>query len=315
MANSSNLVLQLLITARDQASSVFAAIFSTISAGFSALNDATNVLAGQIRSAFSTLFGGALESAAGFEQQLSKVIAKGDETYANTEALKAGLRDVAAQFGVTGTQAAEGMEVLAAAGLNATDAMKALPSVMAIATMENLSLGDAATKLSDTLSIMGMDFSEAGRMADVLSKASGVTTSSVVQLSEAMTTAGGSALAAGMDLETTVAALDMLHKGGIKGNEAGTSLAAILLQLQNPASKASEELGKLGIHSRDLGTVLDGLQAAGVKNGAAIRAFGETAGPGLQAMLTQGSKGLNDFREQINQAGGSSQEAARRNWR
>ncbi|MDG4553606.1 MAG: hypothetical protein P9E24_05085 [Candidatus Competibacter sp.] len=61
-----NLVLQLLITAKDAASGVFATVFR-------ALNDSTNVIATHVREAFSNLFGGTVDSAAVFEQQLSNV--------------------------------------------------------------------------------------------------------------------------------------------------------------------------------------------------------------------------------------------------
>ncbi|MCC8992638.1 MAG: phage tail tape measure protein [Candidatus Contendobacter sp.] len=298
-----NLVLQLLITAKDQASGVFSKLFSS-------LNDGTNVIAGKVRDGFSNLFGGAVDSAAAFEQQLGKVQAKGDETYQDTAELKKGLQTLAAQFGITGTEAAQGMEVLAAASLNATDAMKALPAVLNLAKMENLSLDDAATKLSDTLSIMGMEFSQAGTMADVLAKGANISTASAASLAEALSVAGGQAKSAGMDLQATVAALDLLHSAGIKGSAAGTSLSAILTQLQNPASAASKELNKLGINSRDLGDVLDGLNAAGGKSGAAILAFGETAGPGLQAMVSKGAAGLKDYDTQLRKAGGSAAEAA-----
>ena len=119
-------------------------------------------------------------------------------------------------------------------------------------------------------------------MTDVLAKGANLSTTSAVQLAEALATAGGIARAAGLDLETTVAALDLLAKNGIKGSVAGTALAAILTQLQNPASTASAALNALGISTRDLGGVLDALKAAGVNSETAILAFGETAAVGAQ---------------------------------
>ena len=305
MAENRNLALQLLITAKDEASAIFDKVFG-------ALNDGTNVIATAVRNGFSNLFGGAIDSAAAFETQLGKVVAKGDESYADTAKLKTGLQDLAAQFGITGTEAAQGMEVLAAAGLNAGDAMKALPAVLNLAKIEGISLDDAATKLSDSLSIMGLGFGEAGRMADVLAKGANISTASAASLAEALSVAGGQAKSAGMDLEATVAALDLLHSAGIKGSAAGTSLAAVLTQLQNPASKASQELDKLGITSRDLGDVLDGLKAQGAKSNAAILAFGETAGPGLRAMIEKGSAGLKDYDAQLRNAGGAASESAKK---
>ena len=307
---STNLALQLLITAKDEASAAFGKIFTS-------LNDSTNIIAGKVRDAFTGVFGGAVDSAAAFEEQLGKVVAKGDESYQNTEKLKTGLLAVAAQFGITGTEAAQGMEVLAAAGLNASAAMTALPSVLNLAKIEGISLDDAATKLSDSLSIVGLSFAEAGRMADVLAKGANISTASAASLAEALSVAGGQAKSAGMDLEATVAALDLLHSAGIKGSEAGTSLAAILTQLQNPSSKASAELDKLGITSRNLSDVMDGLKAAGVNSNAAILAFGETAGPGLRALVDKGSGALKDYDTQLRNAGGSAEEAANKlsnNW-
>lgn len=302
MANQ-NLVLQLLITAKDEASAIFGKLF-----GY--LNDSTNVVATQVRETFSDLFGGGLTSAADFEAALDAVAAKGGYTAEEMVKLKVEAERVAAQFGVTGTEAAKGLEILAAAGLNATDAIKTLPQVLALARSEGVSLDIAAERLADSLAIMGLGFEEAGRMADVLAKGANLSTTSATQLAEALANTGGIARAAGLDLETTVAALDLLAKNGIKGSAAGTALSAILTQLQNPASTASAALNALGISTRDLGGVLDALKAAGINSETAILAFGETAGPGLRALLGEGSTGLNAFTEQLRNADGAAKDAA-----
>lgn len=301
MASPSNLILQLLITARDDASAALGKVGEKITdVAKSALAFAGVGLSLQE----------GIQSAADFEEQLGKVAVKGSYTAEQMTQVQAGLEAIAAAAGITGFEAAQGMEVLAAAGLSAADALKTLPQVLALAQIEGLSLDDAATKLSDTLSIMGLGFDQAGRMADVLAKGANITTSSVASLAEALSGVGGQAKAAGLDLEQTVAALDLLHKNGIKGSEAGTALAAILTALLDPSSKASQELNKLGITSRDLGTVLDGLRAAGATSGTAILAFGETAGPGLRALIQQGSAQLTDFTGQLRASEGAAQDAA-----
>lgn len=301
MASPSNLALQLLITAKDEASAVFGRVRDSISSAVQSALAFTGVTLGLQQ---------AVQSAGDFEEQLGKVAVKGGYTAEQMAELTAGVERIAAEFGVTGVEAARGMEVLAAAGLSAADAIKTLPQVLALAKMEGLSLDEAATKLSDSLSIMGLGFEDAGRMADVLAKGANITTSSAAGLAEALSKAGGMAKAAGMDLEQTVAALDLLAKNGIKGSEAGTSLAAILTQLLNPASAASEQLTALGITSRDLGTVLAGLQAAGADSSQAILAFGETAGPGLRALVREGQQGLDDFTGQLRNLNGDALKAA-----
>jgi TP901 family phage tail tape measure protein len=300
---SNNLVLQLLITARDEASAAFGKIF-----GF--LDKTTSATANLIREQFGNLFGGGLTGAAEFEAQLDKVAAKGGYTADEMKGLTEEARKVAAQFGVTGTEAAQGLEILAAAGLSAKDAIATLPVVLSLAKSEGISLDSAATKLSDSLSIMGLGFDQAGRMADVLAKGANLSTTSAAELADALANAGGLAKAFGLDLEQTVAVLDLLAKNGIKGAAAGTSLAAILTQLQNPASTASKALDGLGITTRDLGGVLDGLKAAGASSETAIIAFGETAGPGLRALIGEGSAGVTDFTTQLRDASGAAQQAA-----
>lgn len=305
MAGTS-VVVDLLLRARDLASAPLRAVTASIKL----LDSEISVVAGKIRESLSDLFGGGLTGAADFEQQLDKVAAKGGYTAEEMEVLKKAATDIGAQFGVTGTEAAQGMEALAAAGLNATQTMQALPAVLSLAKAEGISMDMAAEKLSDSLSIVGLGFEEAGRMADVLAKGANVSTTEATKLAEALSTAGGIAKTAGLDLEQTVAALSALAKAGIKGEKAGTALAATLTQLTNPASTASKELSALGITSRDLGTVIAELAANGDASNAAILAFGETAGPGLRALIGQGQQKVSELTAQLYDADGAAQAAA-----
>jgi len=301
-----NLALQLIISAKDTASGVLAKIVNVVKF----LDSEISVVAGKIREKFGDLFGGGLDGAKEFEAQLDKVQAKGDYTAESMAQLKQAAVEVGAKFGLTGTEAAQGMESLAAAGLNATQVMQALPPVLALAKAEGISMDAAAEKLSDSLSIMGLGFEQAGKMADVLAKGANVSTTSASALAQALSTAGGIARTAGLDLEQTVGALSALANAGIKGERAGTALAAILTQLTNPASAASKELSALGITTRDLGEVVGQLAAKGDASNAAILAFGETAGPGLRALIGQGQQSLNDLTGQLRSADGAAQQAA-----
>lgn len=301
-----SVAIELLLKARDLASAPIRSIVS----GIKFLDSEISVIAGKIRNSFSGLFGGGLDGAKEFEAQLDKVQAKGDYTAESMEQLKKAAVEVGAKFGLTGTEAAQGMESLAAAGLNATQVMQALPPVLALAKAEGISMDAAAEKLSDSLSIMGLGFEQAARMADVLAKGANVSTTSASALAQALSTAGGIARTAGLDLEQTVGALSALANAGIKGERAGTALAAILTQLTNPASAASKELSALGITTRDLGEVVGQLAAKGDSSNAAILAFGETAGPGLRALIGQGQQSLNDLTGQLRNADGAAQQAA-----
>lgn len=120
MAGSST-VVELLIKARDLASAPIRGIVASIKF----LDSEISVVAGKIRDAFSGLFGGGLDGAIEFEAQLSKVAAKGGFTAAEMAKLNQAAADIGAKAGVTGTEAAQSMEALAAAGLIWSDELRA----------------------------------------------------------------------------------------------------------------------------------------------------------------------------------------------
>lgn len=302
MANQS-LVLSLLITARDNASAVIGKIFSF-------LDKTTSATANLLREGFSNLFGGGIESAANFEQQMNAVAAKGGYTAAELKKLSQVADQIGSAFGVNSLEAAKGMEILAAAGLKVGDVISTLPHVMALASLEGISLENAATKLADSLSVMGLGFEHAGRMADVLAQGANITLSSATQLADALTLAGGAAKTYGLNLEQTVAALDLLHKNGIKGSEAGTALKAILLQLLDPASQASVAIAGLGGDFRDFESVLSVLTPQTESTKAAILRFGSEAVPALFALRKEGVAGMQEFAGQLRNAAGAAQTAS-----
>lgn len=127
MANNTNLVLQLLITAKDQASGIIGNIKTQLAA-----------LAVAIGAAFS------IKEAATFEQALDAIRARSDETGPALDALIEKARETAQtlgpQFGYSATQAAGGIKELIAAGFSGAEAVDALKGTLALAAMEDRSL-------------------------------------------------------------------------------------------------------------------------------------------------------------------------------
>ena len=78
----------------------------------------------------------------------------------------------------------------------------------------------------------------------------------------------------------------------------------------NTASAASKELSALGITSRDFGEVIAQLKLKGDASNAAILAFGETAGPGLRALIQTGAEGVAALETQLRSADGAAEAAA-----
>lgn len=300
MAGNQNLVAKIIINAQDNASKVFQSI-----------QDKAGTLAAALVTYFSAVFfKGAVDSAADFELQLDKVAAKGGYTAIQMEKLKNAAFEIGAKFGVSGTQAAEGLEILAAAGLKSSEAINTLPSVLGLAKSEAVSMDVAATKITDTLSIMGLGFNNAGRAADVLTKAANLSNTSAVGVADSIKYAGGIAKASGYSFEQAAAMIDVLANSGLKGEQAGTGLRSVLTSLKDPSSTASKELDKLGISTRDVGAVMDALKSKGKDANAAILGFGQEGAPAVYAFMEQGSAKIKEFTKELQNAGGASKETS-----
>ena len=290
-----NFVTRILITAKDEASSVFgslqakAAGVATAIAGYFAAN----------------FLGGAITSAADFEAAMSRVAAATGATGDELLQLKQAAEEAAAGSAFTQVEAAQGLENLSKAGLNAREAIAALPGVMALAAAGDIELSQSAEIVTRTVAGMGIAVEETGRIADVLAKGANASNTSVKGLAEALSYTAPTARSAGLSLEQTVAVLGKFADGGIDASRAGTALNAILSQFLDPASKFRGELVSIGITTGDFDKALRQLAASGETGSKAILAVGTEAGPALRSLLNQGVPALDKLKAQLDEAAGS----------
>lgn len=300
MASPSNFAVQIVVGAVDQASKVFGAILNKWTALGAALGAAIS----------GKGLADATAQAMDFEQALDLIQSKTNASAEEMKLLEAAALKAGSETSFSATEAANALSILGAAGLNATDSIATLPSVLALAASEAIPLEKAAGLVTDTVTIMGLSFQESARATDVMVAAANLSSVSATQMGESLKYAGASAKLAGLDIEQTAAVLDVLASNGLRGEQAGTSLRNILAQLGDPAGKARQELAALGITTGDLSTVVDGLKNAGPQAGAAIRAFGMESGPAMQALISGGSAAINDYTAKLREAGGAAQTAA-----
>ncbi|UTW12931.1 phage tail tape measure protein [Marinobacterium rhizophilum] len=258
----------------------------------------------------ANLFGGALRSSAAFERQMNKVEAVTAASAEQMRQLTAAAEEAGATTQYTATQAGQGLEILARAGYNAQQSIGLLPTLLAVATAESLGLEEAAGLVSDTLSVMQLEVEKGGMAADVLALGSSLANTKMVDLGNAISYTGSQARARGLDLQQLTAVLDVLGKHALRGERAGTGLRAILAQLEDPASKASKELTKLGIPTGNFIEMIDALAKTGDRGKAAINAFGIEAGPALRALLAEGSEGIREFEAELRNADGAAKKMA-----
>lgn len=165
------------------------------------------------------------------------------------------LRDFAQEMGSTtafsATQASEGLNYMALAGMDAETAMKTLPSVLNLAAAGGMELGAASDMVTDAMSALGIEAKDATKFVDQMATTASNSNTSVSQLGEAILTVGATAkqLAGGTTELNTV--LGILADNGTKGAEGGTRLRNIILALGSPIDKAKEELDALGVSAYD----------------------------------------------------------------
>lgn len=293
--------IEILINARDQASGVFDKLSNKIKVVGVAVAGYFGVKA----------FVGMVEGAADFEQALSRVQAATGASAEEMERLKKAAEDAGANTKYTSVEAAAALENLAKAGLSAGDAIETLPAVLALAQAGDIELATSAEYVTKAVMGMGLAFSDAGRVADVLALGANATNTSVEGLAQALSYAAPTANSLGVSLESTVAIIGKFADAGIDASRAGTALNSIMSQFSDPASKFRGELAAIGITTGDFEKALHQLAGAGAGGAKAINAVGLEAGPALKALLNQGMPALDELKAKLDNAAGSAAETAK----
>jgi hypothetical protein len=104
-----------------------------------------------------------------------------------------------------------------------------------------------------------------------------------------------------MSLEETVSILAALSNAGIEGERAGTALRGAISRLAAPSNEAAEALANYGLSLEDVNPathtftqILDTLSAAGITSADVMQIFGQEAGPGVLALLGQGTGAIKE---------------------
>ena len=288
----------------NETTSAFDRMKSTVLALGAALGIA--FIIGKIKGFFTD----AIEGAADFEQQLATVQAVSGATTEQMGRIKAASEELGKSTRYNATQAAEGFEILARAGLDTENSLKTIPSVLALAQGNSLELAEAAGYVTKAVQGMGLSFDDSARVADVMAKASASANTDVAGLGAALSYAAPSAAALGVSIEETAAYIGKFADAGVDASRAGTAFNSILSQFSNDASSFRRELGNINITTDDFNLAIRQLAEAGPAGQKAINALGMEAGPAFKALLSQGIGSLDELTAKLNDAGGTAQSQA-----
>ena len=283
---------------------------------------------GTVTSAIS----GAIESAADFDEAMTKSLAiMGDVSDEMREKMEGAARDVAKATTYSAKEAADAYFYLASAGLDATKSMEAMPVVAQFAQAGSFDLALATDLLTDAQSALGLSVDDTAQnmtnmtyVSDMLVKANTIANATVQQFSESLTNRGAAALKLyGQSMETGVALLAAWASQGVKGAEAGTRLDIVLRDLTTTARKNADAYKEMGISVfdaqgnlrdavdilADVDAALGGMSDRSVNASLAMLGFTNKSISATASLLGT-SKGLKGFQTALVGAGGTTKVVA-----
>ena len=270
-----------------------------------------------------TAAGAAVSVGMGFDESMSNVYGLMSSLNLSQSQMDA-LRDTAREMGATtkfsASEAADAMGYMALAGWNDQKVIAGLPGVLNLAAAANMDLARASDIVTDTMTPFGMAADRAAEAADVFAYAQANSNTTVEALGEAMKYAAPSADAFGMTLQDTSAAMGILANAGIKGSQAGTTLNAMLRDMQKNAKNGAIAIGKTKVALteadgsyrsyadiiRDIDKATQGMSES--QKTAALRAvFGDESLKGVLATLKQGPDALDAMTQGMYACGGAAE--------
>ena len=210
------------------------------------------------------------------------------------------------------------------AGWKNTEIMAGLASVLNLATVADMDLGQASDFVTDALTALGMEAGEAGDMVDMLAAVSTNTNTSVAQMQKAFTNVAPIAGSFNMTMKDLSMSLGLMANQGVKGAKAGTALKNLIANMNRPTEEQLAIMKKynlLGARKAMVnGNLLDGIKQmksalSGLSNEERNQVIEVIAGlealSGVSALLNSTEKDIADLEAAMNDCGGAAQEMAK----
>lgn len=253
----------------------------------------------------------------GFEREMKAVRAVSQATEEEFKNLSEAALDVGKNTQFTARQAAEGLKFLAMAGFDATTAVEALPGVVDLATVGFMDLGQAADIATNILTAYTLEASELSNVNDILAKMATTSNTTIEQAAEAFKYAAPLANTFKMSVADTATVFGLLANAGIRGSQAGTTLAQMMRKLANTTRETEPILDKYGITIRDKMTgavkpfmeVIMEVAEAGMSVEESAKLLGVRATL-MQAIFSRGTPAIKKYKETIYDASGAAQSMA-----
>lgn len=171
-----------------------------------------------------------------------------DNTATAMNILRSATTQMAADSVFTAKEMADMMYYMGLAGWSAEDMLKGAPGIAALAAASFTDLGKASDIVTDGLTAMRMEASDAKFFADVLATTSAMTNTDVIKMGESFKYVANQAGMYGYSLEDVAESLGIMANGSIKASTAGRALANVMKRMLDDTSDSRTLLESLGVH-------------------------------------------------------------------
>lgn len=205
---------------------------------------------------------------AGFDDAMKTVQAKTGATDDQFGVLTKTAKDLGASMSFTAQEIANGMAELATAGMNATQINDSIEGIMNLARATGTTVPRACEIAATAVAQFGMEYSQMGRIADVMTATANGSAQTLDDLGEALKYCGPAAQQAHMSIEDTCKVIGLLANLGIKGSAAGNAFKNMLTRISD-ADNVEDKGGIIDLVTKDeegnLLSVLEVLEQIGEK--------------------------------------------------
>lgn len=182
----------------------------------------------------------AVKQFADFDDALKRTQALTGATAMQSMELEKQARDLGATTAFTASQVAIAQGNMGQAGLKVNQILEATPGILALASAGQVDLASATDMSISALNIFGLEASKATHVADLLATAQANSTGNTQWFAMAIQNAGANAKTLGYTLEDTLAILGAMAPAFKEGGSAGTSLNAILRDLNKNMNRQGQ---------------------------------------------------------------------------
>ena len=268
--------------------------------------------------------GVAVKRFADFDKAMSAVQANSGATGAELESLRQAAIKLGADSQFSATEAAEGINEMAKAGVAAKDVLGGgLKGALDLAAAGQIGVAEAAETAATAMTQFRLDGSKVPHIADLLTNAANKAQGGVGDMGMALKQAGLVASQMGLSIEETTAGLTAFASAGLIGSDAGTSFKSMLQRLTPQSDAAAEAMAQVGLDAYDAQGNFIGLEAVAgqlktgmanlseeQRNAALTTIFGSDAVRAAAVLYNEGAEGIQKWTKEVSEQGAAAKQAA-----